>query len=165
MASDEHTLMAVAAPSKITVVPIRHPEQLRRLANDLTKMFERFLKKAGEPLTFIEQWDGLLRALGTPETLFLLAVDERIRPVGFVLAMPTHDSFWKVQYANVTQMHAEKKGVVEEFLPIIEDWARAQQCRFVLASSRRSARAIMRRFKMKPYTVTFIRDLENGEPQ
>lgn len=147
----------------VLIVRLTQPEQFRRIARDLDMLFADFLKRSGEPFTTEQQWDALSHALAQGEgTLFLVAFDQRVRPVGFLLAQSGTD-YWRIVCAFVRQLYVRPRTprtITEEFERRLLEWARAQDATIIAAGTTRNPNAFLRRFpNFTKYSTTFVRIL------
>lgn len=109
------------------IIRITHPDQTARIIPEMTRAFADFLTRAKEPFTVEHQWAAILRGLAQgPGFLFLVAFDERVRPVAFVIAQAGYD-WWGVRYGNIIQTYVKPgcKAPDEMFDRIVE-WAKDQ---------------------------------------
>jgi len=147
------------------IVRVSHPDQLRSLIPDMTRLFGDFLRRAGEPFTVEAQWIAVVRALAEGDrTLFLVAFDQKTKPVGYALAQIGFD-FWTIQYLNVVQMYVSPKHrkVSRDLEAWLLDWAKERGCQAISAISRRHARPLVRRFRMEPLGVLYARLMKEEE--
>jgi len=153
------------AEPDVLILRLTQPEQFRRIAKDLDGLFADFLRRSHEPFTTTDQWDALAHALAQGEsTLFLVAFDRRVRPIGYLLAQSGMD-YWRIICAFVRQLYI-KPGVpsrrtTEEFEQRLYAWARAQGARAIVAGTTRHVEPFRKRFPgFTPYGVTLVKVLD-----
>jgi hypothetical protein len=111
---------------------ITHPDQLRRCIPECSRMFSDFLTRAREPFTLDQQWAAILRSLGQPHFLMLVAFDARVRPVGYLLAQAGWD-WWGLRYVNIIQVYATPgtRHLLPDLHARVEQWAEHQGAQFL----------------------------------
>jgi hypothetical protein len=122
------------------IVRLTHPQQATRFARELHGLFVDFLARAHEPFSVEQQWAALLASLGQPHILFLVGFNDRMRPVGYLLAQSGAD-WWGVQFANVIQLYTTPgtpREIVDEFDQHVERWADERNTQIVSGLTNRN---------------------------
>jgi len=144
------------------IVRMVAPEQVYRFVPELTRLFEDFLRRAKEPFTVEQQWAAVEAGLPQPHVLWLVGFNDRMRPVGYLLAQSGAD-WWGIRYANVIQLYT-KPGtpaeMVGEFDAHVERWADEQGAQVISGLTNRDSPGYLRWMQRRGFVkgpVTYYR--------
>lgn len=150
------------------ITTITSEDQLRRFVPECNRLFADYLRRSKEPFTVEHLWAAIRLGLATGTLLFLLALDDRIRPIGYLLAQPGRD-FWGVEYVNVLQLYVApgQRDVAQHLDLHLKAWTQARGAAATTAVTMRHPNAFTRfvaRYGFRPYAAMFVRLEEtNGQ--
>ena len=143
------------------IIRVSHPDQLTRIIPEVTSLFGDFLARAKEPFSVADQWAAVLRGLASDRFLFLVVVDDKVKPVGYLLAQAGFD-FWQVPYANVIQVYAKPgaMGFLQSLSDAFDEWAKGQGALVASALTHRAGGAYSKwiaKFGFEPNAAMYVK--------
>ncbi len=143
------------------VILVRDERHLERFGSAMQRLFEDYLRRSREPFTASHLWQAIRVGLAAGTLFFLVAFDERIRPVGYLLAQPGRD-FYGITYANIVGLYIRPgtQGVLEQLDRLLRDWASSIGVQVTSAMTLRKPAVFSRfikRFGFQPYAVSYVR--------